>query len=504
MRSHVRWVMLASVLIAFGMIVRAAQTRAPVVWDDRALAEWATPLAALKVRPAVYSAAEYYAVPADNLRTYPVYRPDQEPSGYWEELQKKKPEPLVDVSKIHSTQDWIDAGARAFREIDNPLARIGGAGLIAKVRDSQTFAGVTGLGDGTVREPRWVVTERGLMLTSGGCSSCHANIGPDRMLRFAAPPGRRPDSPGREGVASALGALPEMRRTRLVVGEETLGSVFRRTFDVPWDPDPRMQPYFDLTDERRGAALVASAHGVIARPNGSPFYGTRIPDLQILRYSRYIDATGTHRLRGPEDVARYAALISDGDPMTFGTHRMLTDAQRKLKYRYADEVLYAIGMYLLSLEPPKNPNPPPADLVARGEQVFRRENCQSCHPAPNYTTGELTPAAGFETPSNHPNISDVRNRSVATDAGLALRTRKGTGFYKIPTLRGLWYRPRLFHDASILTLEELFDPARLSPDYERKGWSPPGVTRGPVPGLEFLTTLSADDKTALIAFLRSL
>jgi hypothetical protein len=37
------------------------------------------------------------------------------------------------------------------------------------------------------------------------------------------------------------------------------------------------------------------------------------------------------------------------------------------------------------------------------------------------------------------------------------------------------------HDASIVSLEELFDEARLSADYERKGWSPPGVTRGPVP-----------------------
>ena len=183
---------------------------------------------------------------------------------------------------------------------------------------------------------------------------------------------------------------------------------------------------------------------------------------------------------------------------------MLTDAQRTVKYRYADEVLYAIGVYLLSLEPPKNPNPPPADLVRRGEQVFRREKCGACHPAPDYTTGELTPALGFESPVTHPNFGDVRDRSVGTDPGLALRTRKGTGFYKIPSLRGLWYRPRLLHDASIVTLEELFDSARLDPEYERKGWSPPGVTKGAVPGLEFLTKLSPEDKAALIAFLRSL
>jgi hypothetical protein len=217
-----------------------------------------------------------------------------------------------------------------------------------------------------------------------------------------------------------------------------------------------------------------------------------------------MDATGTHRLRGPEDVARYAALINSADSLDFGTYRFLTDAQRRVRYRYADEVLYAIGEYLLSLEPAKNPNPPPADLVARGEAIFRREKCASCHPAPDYTTGELTPAEGFVAPLDHPNFADIRDRSVGTDPGLALKTRKGTGFYKIPSLRGLWYRPRLLHDASIVSLEDLFDPARLSPDYERKGWSPPGVTKGAVPGLEFLTKLAPEEKTALIAFLRSL
>ena len=98
----------------------------------------------------------------------------------------------------------------------------------------------------------------------------------------------------------------------------------------------------------------------------------------------------------------------------------------------------------------------------------------------------------------------MRDRSVDTEPGLALNSRKGTGFYKIPSLRGLWSRARLLHDASVMDLEELFDAARLRPDYVRRGWSPPGITKGPIPGLEFLTKLSSDDKTALIAFLRSL
>jgi mono/diheme cytochrome c family protein len=260
----------------------------------------------------------------------------------------------------------------------------------------------------------------------------------------------------------------------------------------------------ERADPQELAKVAINPHGVIPRVNGSPFYGTRVPDLHLLRYSKYMDATGTHRLRGPEDVARYAALINGADPMEFGTHHFLTDGQRRVQYRYADEVLYAIGNYLLSLEPPKNPNPPPAELVARGKEIFRREKCGSCHSAPNYTTGELTPADGFEPPFDHPIFGDIRDRSVGTDPGLALKTRKGTGFYKIPSLRGLWYRPQLLHDASIASLEELFDAARLSPEYEPKGWNPPGVTTRAVRGLEFLTKLTPEEKTALIAFLRSL
>ena len=48
------------------------------------------------------------------------------------------------------------------------------------------------------------------------------------------------------------------------------------------------------------AGAFINPHGVVARANGSLFYGTRVPDLHLLRYNRYADATGTHRLRGPK------------------------------------------------------------------------------------------------------------------------------------------------------------------------------------------------------------
>ena len=127
-------------------------------------------------------AGEDYAIPAENLRTYPVYLPDHEQRGYWDSLQKKKPDPLVDVSKIRTTSDWVEAGARAFRELDNPFSRTDDPALIAAIRDPKTFAGIAGLADGTVLDQRWVVTERGVMLTQWECAACHAKMAADRTV----------------------------------------------------------------------------------------------------------------------------------------------------------------------------------------------------------------------------------------------------------------------------------------------------------------------------------
>jgi len=44
----------------------------PRTWEEKALADWATPLASLKVRPTHLSEADYYAMHVDTLRTYPV------------------------------------------------------------------------------------------------------------------------------------------------------------------------------------------------------------------------------------------------------------------------------------------------------------------------------------------------------------------------------------------------------------------------------------------------
>jgi pimeloyl-ACP methyl ester carboxylesterase len=270
-----------AVCTAAAALIAQAPASVPKIWDDAALADWATPIAALKARPGHYTSAEYYAVPADNLRTYPVYRPDMEPPGYWEELQKKKPEPLVDAATIRTEADWIAAGARAFRELDNPLSRTDDPALIAMARDPRTFEKVPGLADGTVHEPRWVVTERGVMLTGLECASCHGRVTAKRTIEYAMPAAARPEGVGPVSLDLA-GQLLFDSVTR-EYQDKSLGDLWWRLWGVPWDREHGDLRALSLQEVTKASL---NPHGVIPRENGSLYYGTKVPDLHLLRYSQ--------------------------------------------------------------------------------------------------------------------------------------------------------------------------------------------------------------------------
>jgi hypothetical protein len=500
--------------LTLGLAALARIQSVPRIWNDDALKDWATPVAGLNARPGHFSEAEFYKAPSDNLRTYPVYAPDREPKGYWEWLKRQKPAPLVDAAAIKAESDWVAAGERAFRELDSPFVRSNDPKFIAAARDPASFKDVFTAEDGSVLNARWVVTGRGVMITITDCSTCHFQVRPDRSVWFGAPPAEIPAGLPQRQNAAFVNPLLELGLRRVTL-DEPLGMVAWRLFTVPWNIDPRVEAMREMQPGEVFPLMIGSLRdGVIARTNGSPFFQTRVADLHTLRYHRYLDATATHRLRGPEDIARYAALVSGtdflpllsgADSLDFGTYRILTDAQRQVRSRHADEVLYSIGKYLLSLEPRKNPNPAPKEIVDRGETIFIRERCDRCHTPPAFTNGKLAPVEGFEISPNQPNAEDIQTEPlVATDPGLALKTRKGTGFYKIPSLRGVWYRPGLLHNASVSSLEELFDPARLKPDYVGAGWRPPGVKARAIPGHAFSLRLPTDEKAALLAFLRSL
>jgi|GEM_PF-5891858 len=109
--------------------------------------------------------------------------------------------------------------------------------------------------------------------------------------------------------------------------------------------------------------------------------------------------------------------------------------------RYSDEQLYALALYVYSLQPPPNPNQFDA-LAAAGQKIFEREGCTGCHTPPLYTNNQLTRARGFKIPPEHEKKFAVKNVCVNTNPDLALKTRRGTGYYKVPSLRHVWRAAR--------------------------------------------------------------
>jgi hypothetical protein len=224
------------------------------------------------------------------------------------------------------------------------------------------------------------------------------------------------------------------------------------------------------------------------------------------------------RHRDIGDVMRYAALNNATAPagmdmladlsgfIPMGNLGVPSDNRRpppeKLE-RYSDAQLFALAKFLYALRPPDNPNKASA-LTKQGEAVFEREGCGRCHTPPLYTSNKLTPVKGFAVPEAHRRLFDIEPTVVGTDPALALQTRRSTGYYKVPSLRGVWYRGPFEHNGSVATLEDWFDPKRLRPDYVPTGYKGFGVEKRAVPGHPFGLNLSADEKRSLIAFLKTL
>jgi mono/diheme cytochrome c family protein len=481
--------------------VAAPRTSLPRLWDDAALATWGTPVAGLGLPPSYMKAADYYAAPVDNLRTYPVYHPRYEPAGYREALVARGPQPLIEPDKLTTRAAWIDAGRRVFEELDTPVSRTADPAVIAHFTDAAaidryrdaTHDAITA--DGILPDYRWIVGQDGVLrLGLASCAGCHTRIMPDGSLLDGGPSNHD------------LSEIPETQRMldpSKVLPHAPEGQRFYAQFGVPWLADDPQAPFKTKTDADVHAFWAldtgAPTGTMFARVNGSPLHSTRMADLRGIKDRHYLDTTATHLNRGPEDLARYGILVEYADIATFGPYAMLP--QSRPDVRPPDEAMYAMALYLYSLEPAPSPFPFDA-TAARGKQVFDDLDCAECHTPPTYTSNELVAVDGFTPPAG--SRLPVAKKRVGTDPAAALRTRKGTGYYRIPSLRGVWYRGLFEHEGSIATLEDWFDPRRLRDDYVPSGTRGPGVAHRAVPGHEFGLDLDPDDKRALIAFLRTL
>jgi hypothetical protein len=282
---------------------------------------------------------------------------------------------------------------------------------------------------------------------------------------------------------------------------------------VPWDAETTSR-LAALTPDDIRRAFNDVPPGVIVRQGTSLFAPPAIPDLIGIRDRRYLDKTGLGRHSSAADLMRYAAMNQTMDMLGNYGGFIPTAADRatlpppgKGRFsgsdsRYGNAQLYALAMYLYSLRPPTNPNRFD-ERAKRGQQIFEKSGCVNCHTPPAFTNNKLTPADGFTIPEDHLNRYDILNVRVGTDPTLAMRSRRGTGYYKVPSLRGVWYRGPFEHNGSVATLEDWFDSRRLDDGYTPTGYRRFGKS-GAVKGHPYGLNLSADDRAALIAFLKTL
>ncbi|MBI3817314.1 MAG: hypothetical protein HY286_01380 [Planctomycetes bacterium] len=500
-------------LISIGIIQNAPSAAASRaggasrLWNASALKDWATPLAGLKLAPSFVSESDYYAAPVDNLRTYPVYHPDREPRGYRESLIKLGALPLIEPDKLISKADWIAAGKRVFEALDTPGSRTNDPSVIAHFTDAKTVDKYRDVShdvmsaDGVLLDYRWVVDrDRSLKLSFSSCAGCHSRLMPDGSVLAGAPSNYDlSDSPAVNLMLKQIRVAPKLNK----------GGRFYAEFGVPWVAGDAHLKFKTMTDAEldnfNSQDDGAPPGTMFARFNGSPLFETRMADLRGVRDRKYLDATATHANRGPEDIARYGILVEYADEAVFGNYQMLPGDAMKVPVRPPDEAMVAMAMYIYSLDPA--PSPHPFDENAkRGKEIFESKGCHKCHAPPIYTNNKLVAVDGFEPPADDAATAglNISERRVHTDAGLALQTRKGTGYYKIPSLRGLWYRGLYGHSGFVTSLEDWFDRRRLQNDYVPSGWRGPGVKSRAVPGHEFGLDLSAEDKKALISFLMTL
>jgi hypothetical protein len=484
----------------------------PKVWDEEAIDSLEVPLPHAGFSPVHVRAEYYYRMPVRPIyKSYTVYHPDREPPGYWDWLKRQLPEEVWPAKPPRTEAEWVRAGAIAF---DVPLD-FDSVVTVEEARDRASYAGgslteVPLARDGSLPFVRYLVVpdqegKAKVVVGNLSCAMCHTRVMPDGSVIT-----------GAQGNFPLDRVVATITRTRVPV--ERQRRFQRSLFTVPWS-SPDSDPLAGL--DRMSAVQLAEPMeaippGVLARHRSSLAYPQSIPDLIGLKDRLYLDKTGLVQKRSIVDLMRYMALNQQADQLSrFGEFIPAADDFRtrpapETQARASDEQLFALASYLYALEPPANPNIPGRDnkadqaFVARGQSVFRRELCDRCHQPPLYTNNMLMPVEGFEVPEEHRRTYRIMAETIDTDAGLTLKTRRGTGYYKVPSLRGVWYRTMFGHDGSCATLEDWFDPRRIQEDYRPTGFRGYKVERRAVPGHEFGLGLEEGDRTALIAFLKTL
>src|SRR5690242_15208521 len=183
-------ILIAGVMLSGPGLFSAAPRAVPKTWDDHEMEALELPLPD-RVSPRKHVRAEfYYRLPVRTIyKSYPIYAPGHEPSGYMDWLQARQPEILWDETEqsppLSTEADWIRAGALVF---DAPAGYGVGNNLGFTVGDVRnpawyTATGMPIAGDGTMPFARYVIREKGNVEVGRlACGMCHTRLMPDGTL----------------------------------------------------------------------------------------------------------------------------------------------------------------------------------------------------------------------------------------------------------------------------------------------------------------------------------
>jgi hypothetical protein len=351
----------------------------PRTWNDAEMATLEVPLANPIGSPKHVSADYYYRIPVRPIyKHYPVYAPGHEPPGYMDWLKHQEPVIVWDDAghrpPLENEADWIKAGEIVFDSDIVYVGEHGGLFTLSQINSSEWYekTGMSLTREGRLPFINYVIRQKGSVeLGAFACAMCHTRMMPDgRILK------------GAQGTLPFDRAMAFTYATELFPHPEFTHFNERQLYSTPWlRPDPLKQ------EDGMSSLQLAEIHqgipaGVLSRHRSSPFFPVQVPDLIGVKDRHYLDRSGLDRHRGIADLMRYAALNQGADDYasfdgfvpaapdfkTLPTPDKL-DTAIAAPDRYSDEQLYALALYVYSLQPPPNSNKFDA-VAARGQKVL--------------------------------------------------------------------------------------------------------------------------------------
>lgn len=279
------------------------------------------------------------------------------------------------------------------------------------------------------------------------------------------------------------------------------------------------RPDFPEWGRGRDDAMNLTKYFMIRAPMDDTFGPTDMPSVWNLK--KYVWDKG-HRMNYAGDSHDAYSVVMDSALGVLG-------APPANKADFLAQVQW-LKDYMSELPPPKYPFPIDAARAATGQALFTA-NCAACHASER--TGTPLPLAEVGTDRGRLDSwnkgAAIKANQVVREMGLERRglVEEDLKGYITPFLDGIWLKAPYLHNGSVPTLRDLLEPAAQRPKVFWRGYDvydqtkvgfvsdTPAAQRvgtkldtaskgGGNHGHEFGTALSAEEKDALVEYLKTL